>query len=295
MKIDVEAESRALSERSTELARMLEAAIPVVDKSAIREALAESRRLALVARKARDDVAQLVRRGQSLPVGCVLGVQPPIRRVPSGAGDRRAYDVLQGRAVVTPELVDYWIHRRDVVGPAIVSAYQSAAEALTPLPPLLAAARGHIALLRQRQSFPAENGEVVLAALAHCDAARGELLAGVNDGEQISTEAVARLEILRGEGAAAKIQGHGADWVTPWVAGKIASALELDVVDVNAPLGASPPARVSPVATRSRSTSSWRAAVEPMVRSSLPSAAEPVEVRFYPDAGVVVKSDVELR
>jgi hypothetical protein len=213
--------------------------------------------------------------------------------VPSGAGDRRAYDVLQGRAVVTPELVDYWVHRRDTVGPVVVAAYRAAAQS-PPSPALLAAARGHMSHLRQRGS-KGENGAVVATALAHCDAARGELISGVNDGEQISTEAVARLEILRGEGAAAKIQGHGADWVTPWVAAKIASALDLDVVDVNAPLPTSPPARVSPVATRSRSTGSWRAAVEPMVRSSLPSATEPVEVRFYPDAGVAVKSDLELR
>jgi hypothetical protein len=299
--IDVEAESRAHRERSLQLTEQLSASIPVVDKGPIREALAESKRLGDEAFKARDRVVERVRKGKD--PGVTLGPVAPIRKVPAGRREREAYDVLKGRAVVSAELVNFWAFQRDQVGPAIVRCYEAAAERLPQARALLAAAQGHQAALRQRGAFDQEGGVELEAARRRLDECRGQLMEGVNDGRMVTNRAVEVLEQLQGEATAAKIQGQGVDFLSPWIAGRVASLLGHDFVDAKQPLGpqAKEPAphpvvaRAHPVATRS--TASWRADVEPIVRSSLPSAAEPVIERFYGDAGVRVKgsSRLELR
>jgi hypothetical protein len=293
--VNVEAESRALLERSRQLAELLEAAIPVVDKTPIREALAESKRLGGEAHKARDRVVAAARRGKDLP-GVVLGPVAPIRRVPAGRRDREAYDALQGRACVTAELVAYWAFHRDVLGPAITAAHEDAAAKLPQATALLAAVTGHLSALRQRGAFAEEGRAELEAVRQRFDECRGHLQEGVNDGRMVTTQAVERLEALQGEATAAKIQGQGVDFLSPWIAGKVAALLGHDFVDATQPLGPQAKEPVPhPVVTRS--TASWRAAVEPIVRSSQPSSADPVHVRFYPDAGVRVKgsSRLELR
>lgn len=249
--IDPQAESQALAERSLELAEMLDRALPVVDQGPIRTALAESRRLGLEAKHARDDVARRVAAGGE--PGCPVGPQPPIRRVPSTRTGQDPDPIMRGRAVVTPELVDYWIHRRDHVGPAIVAAHQDAAAGLAELRPLLAACRGHLSMLRPRGEDEAEGGPVLRAAVAHFTDLRAALASGINDGQSVVSEAADRLGILRGEATAGKLGDQGIDWVQPWVAGRVAAVLQLDgPIDVTAPLPATDYSRspaFAPVAT----------------------------------------------
>jgi hypothetical protein len=228
--IDVERESQALAKRSFELAEMLEAAVPVVDRSPIKAALAESSRLAKEAHEARDQVT--VRVAAGLDPGCLIGPPLPIRKVPSTPDGRDPDPVIKGRAVITPELVAYWVHRRDVVGPSIVSASERAAEALPTAPALTAAARGHLAVLRERANFGDEGGSTLDAALQRFDNARGTLVAGRNEGAWITSSAVERLELLQGEEAAGLLRGRGADLdsVQPWLAGRIVATLAEDVL-----------------------------------------------------------------
>jgi hypothetical protein len=240
--IDIEQESRALLERSRELATMLENAIPTVDKTQIREALAESKRLGTEARKARDTVVERVRKGRD--PGVTLGPVAPIRKVPSDRQEAAVYEVTKGRAILTAELVAYWAFQRDVVGPAIVSAYEAAAEQLPLDQTLLATVAGHLALLRQRGIFVDEGREELDTARRHFDACRGRLQEGVNDGRLVSDRAGEVLENLQGEATAAKMQGQGVDFLSPWLAGKVAALLGHEIIDAKSPLG--PPKQPAP-------------------------------------------------
>jgi hypothetical protein len=124
--IDVEHESELLKERSRDLAAQLDAAIPTVDRTGIREALAESRRLAVAADEARADIERRLSRGQ--PPGVQLGPHGPVRRVKVLPNGRDAEPFLRGRIAVTSELVAFHRHRIDVVAAAFRDAYTSAGE-----------------------------------------------------------------------------------------------------------------------------------------------------------------------
>jgi hypothetical protein len=156
MTIDVEAESASLKERSAELAQLLDAGHPVVDRSHVRQALAESQRLAREARRARQEVAARVAAG--LDARCVVGRQPPVRRVQTDPRTGRDLDPLGGRSAVTSELLDFWTHKRDVVAAAVESSYREAAERTPYRPALVASAKAHIGLLRTRETMLSESG-----------------------------------------------------------------------------------------------------------------------------------------
>jgi hypothetical protein len=73
--------------------------------------------------------------------------------------------VLRGRVVLSEQLTEYWQHRRGVLGPAIIAAYTQAGQHVDTRSPLVAAARGHLAELRARESFDFEAGEELVTAL----------------------------------------------------------------------------------------------------------------------------------
>lgn len=261
--IDVEAESQAMGERSAELAERLRSLVPEVNRDEIREVQAESRRLAAEATRARDQIAEMVRKGQPLPAGVTVGLQPPIRKVPSGGRDRKAYETLQGRPVISPELLEYWCHRRDVVGPAIVRAHETAALDLPPAAALLACARGHLASLRTRGAFVAEGGLDLEVALKAVDAVRGQLIEGVSEGQAVTTEATGRLESLAGQLASVKVASSGVEVSDVWLAGRIAGALGIDVIgDLTNPLGGVQPPAPTPVTGKPAAQVKGRSAAE---------------------------------
>jgi hypothetical protein len=193
--LDPEAEAEALSERSLELAQLLDAAIPVVDRSEISEALGESRRLADETQAARAEVSRRLAAGK--PAGVPLGPVGPIRRVRSLPNGRDADPHLRGRLVVSPEAIRYHEHRRDAVAPAFRAAYAEAGERLDARPALVAAARGHLAQLRQREQFADEGGDALDAALKRFTDAGGVLRAGMREGDEIAVRAEAALAQLR--------------------------------------------------------------------------------------------------
>jgi hypothetical protein len=242
-----------MRERSLELAGMLESQIPVVDKTGIREARAESSRLAGEARRARDQVAEAVRKGLPLPPGCTLGVQPPIRKVPSEPGDRRAYDTLQGRPVISEETLEHWRYRRDVVAAAVEGCYRRAAEQMPQATALTAAAKGHLAVLAQRDSYRAEAGEALEVALRALEDVAGVLRGGIVEAQEIANEASAELDRLRAEVATARVAASGVDLGLNdrWIAGRVAGALGIELIgDLANPLGAPAGPATTPVTGR---------------------------------------------
>jgi hypothetical protein len=123
MTIDTEQESAAITQRSYALAEQLDAALVTVDRTAIREALAESRRLRAAAVAARSEVERRLARGE--PPGCLLGPHGPIRQVRSTPGGRDLEPYLRGRDVLTSEVLAYFEHRRDVLADALPGRLRS--------------------------------------------------------------------------------------------------------------------------------------------------------------------------
>jgi hypothetical protein len=197
----LEAESRSLTERSRELAQLLDNSHPVVEGSL--PELAESKRLGLVAARARKDVAARVAAG--LPAGCVIGRQPPIRRVRTDAKGRDV-DPLHGSAVVTDELVEYWTYRKNVLAGAMEQHYHSAAMNPPYSPLLVASSRQHLAILQVRD-IRGEGAQELSASLKRYDMAYSALREAANDAQHIATEAEDRLRALRREVAQAEVGG----------------------------------------------------------------------------------------
>jgi hypothetical protein len=219
--IDPENESRALKERSAELAQMLDGGHPVVESpSAV---LAESRRLGVVAHQARKVVAVKVAAG--LDPGCPIGKPPAVRQVETDQWGRDL-DPLHGRAVISPELVAYWTHRRDVVAPAVEAQYREAAERTPYREALVAAAQGHISLLRERRSMLSEGGLELEAALAQYESAYVNLRQAAADSQSIATAAIDRLDSLRREEAQLFVP---TDQVTGFLASAVSQVTDLPV------------------------------------------------------------------
>jgi hypothetical protein len=189
---DLEAESRALRQRSAELVELL-GVLPVVE--GMPAVWAERRRLAAATHKARRTAAAKVAAGMDNP-GVIVGSQPPIRRVET---DWKGLDLdpFHGSPVVTPELVAFWEWQRDVLAPAYEAQYRKAATETPYSEALVAAANGHIALLRARHSMLAEGGTEVEAAVARYDQAYMNLRQGPIDAQAIAGEAEIRLASLR--------------------------------------------------------------------------------------------------
>jgi hypothetical protein len=222
--LDPEAESEAVKQRSAELAQLLDAGAPVVDRSGIREALAESRRLGDAANRARRDAAQRVAEG--LDPGCPIGHAPPVRRVRTDPRTGRNLDPFGGRSVVTPELVAYWEHRKDVVFPAVEAMYRQAATERPYREALVAAASGQVALLRERRSMLSEGGVELEAAVMHYDEAFVALRQAANDAQSIATEAETRLASLKREAASALV---GTDEVKNFIGATLGAVLDAPV------------------------------------------------------------------
>jgi hypothetical protein len=127
-------------------------AFPTIDASEIRAAERESRILGAKAHSARPGVAERVAVGQD--PGCTLGPKPPVRRHPGGRDDD---PILRGQSAITPELTRCLQHRL-VLGELISSTYVAAAESFECPPALMAAAQGHLSVLRSRQAIGEEGG-----------------------------------------------------------------------------------------------------------------------------------------
>jgi hypothetical protein len=231
MTIDVEAEAQQYRQRSAELAGMLDAGVPTVDKSGIRQALAESKRLEGEVADARAEVSKRLARGA--PAGCPVGPHLPIRPVVT---DFRGVDLdpqLRGRTPVTPQLLQFWQHRKDVVADAIRTAYTEAGERLNTQPALLAACRGHVAELRQRGAFVDEGGGQLLAALQrHQDAA--ELLrSGPQEADEVEGKAREALERLRSLPMLAEMEAEQGPMalasINSWVIARVSAAIDQPV------------------------------------------------------------------
>jgi hypothetical protein len=96
---------------------------------------------------------------------------------------------LKGRLVINAELVRFWTHKRDVVAAAYRSAFSEAGERLAAHPALVAAARDHLARLHQRETFIAEGGEALTAALNRFTDCAGRLRAGRAEADEIEAQA----------------------------------------------------------------------------------------------------------
>jgi hypothetical protein len=237
-----------LRERSAELAAQLDAAVVTVDRSGIDQVLAESQRLDAAARAARADVSRRLAAGRQ--PGVPLGPVGPVRRVPEGPNGQPDGDPwLKGRVALTPELFDYWTHRRDVVAPAYRDAYLAAGAQYEARPSLLAAARGHGALLRDRESVTSEGGVELYAALRRFLDSAGSIREGVAQADEIQREAEAALERLHAApGLAAVEDEHGpmaATAVNQWIGGRISAVLGSEPVNATTgrPVEAKPAGR----------------------------------------------------
>jgi hypothetical protein len=193
--IDVEAESREIRERSAELAELLDGGHPVLDRTHVREVAAESRRLAREARQARQRVAAQIATGAGAP--CVIGRQPPVRRVRTDPRTGRDLDPLAGKSAVTAELLAFWEHQRDIVAPAVEASYREAAERTPYQPALVASARQHVSLLKSRETMLDEGGVELEASVARYDEAYVNLRQAAVDAQAISGEAETRLQSLK--------------------------------------------------------------------------------------------------
>jgi hypothetical protein len=158
---------------------------------------------------------------------------------------------MGGRAVVTPELIAYWEHRRDVVFPAVEGMYRRAAERNPYREPLVASARQHIALLRERQTMLSEGGVELETALSLYDQAHIANRQAALDSQDVRSEAAERLNSLRREAASATL---GEDNVKGFIASAIAQATDVPVFD---PTTAMPLEKVTQVrSSRQPATSS---------------------------------------
>jgi hypothetical protein len=205
--IDVEHESELLKQRSHDLAAQLGATVVVVDRTGIEEALAESRRLAERAAAARAAVAARLAAGQQ--PGAALGPFQPIRKVRTLPDGRDPDPHLQGRVAVTAELLDFHTHRRDVVAAAYREAFARAGARLDARPALVAAAKGHLSLLRERGSFTAEGGDRLDRSLRSFLDIAGTLRAGQQEADEIAAAAEVALTQLRAAPLQAVMEAEG--------------------------------------------------------------------------------------
>jgi hypothetical protein len=191
--INLERESELLKQRSLELAQLLDAGHPALEP--IAAVWAERKKLAAATHQARRDAAARVAAGADTP-GVTVGHAAPIRRTKT---DWRGVDTdpFHGSPVVTPQLIAYWEHQRDVVSPAIEAQYRRAATDRPYQPALVAAARGHLGVLRERRTMLSEDGTKLEASLAAYDQAYERLRVGALDSQSIRGEAMTRLAALR--------------------------------------------------------------------------------------------------
>jgi hypothetical protein len=222
--IDPEAESAALTERSVELAGLLAAGEPIVERASP-AVWAERRRLAAASHEARRTAAAKVAAG--MDPGCVVGRQPPIRRVKTD-WKGRDLDPFHGASVITAEVVAFWEHQRDVVAAEVEAQYRRAAEKRPYRPALAAAARGHLGVLRERQTMQSEGGAELEGALARYDGAFMNLRQGALAAQEISGEAITRLASLRRIAAQAEL---GDDDEEGFIANAIGAVTDLGLVD----------------------------------------------------------------
>jgi hypothetical protein len=189
--------------------------------------LTESKRLADETHRARRQVAGRVAAGLGLPAKVVLGRTPPIRRIRTDTRTGRDLDELHGRSAVTPELLAYWQHRKDIVFPAVEAMYRAAAERKPYSEPLVSAARAHISVLRERRSMLSEGGDALEAALGAYDQSFENLRTAVIDSQDVATEAIERLASLKRLVAEAEL-GDGPD-EKGFIAGVLGSMSDLPI------------------------------------------------------------------
>jgi hypothetical protein len=236
-----EAESEAMKARSLELVELLED-LPVVKGSP--PEVAESRRLAQVAGQVRRTVAARIQAGLDPGPGVVVGGRPAIRRV---VVDNKGKDVdpLGGRVVISDELVEHWRYRRDVLAPAVAAQYTRAAEETPFSESLVAAAKGHLSVLRGRESMKQEGGVELEAAVKAYSDSYSALRTAALDAQQIGVEAENRLNALQRERAQAQL-GEG-DTTRGLIASAMVEATDALAFDPESltplvPIGAAPPA-----------------------------------------------------
>jgi hypothetical protein len=186
-----------MNERSIALTELLDGNHPVVEPATAE--LAESRRLGQLAHQARRQAAVKVALGQD--PGCPVGRPPAVRRVKTD-WKGNDLDALHGRAAITPQLITYWTHRKDVVAPAVEASYREALAARPYRTVLVSACHGHLGLLRERHSMLVEGGAELEAALRAYDTVYENLRHAAIDTQQIAVEAENRLANLRREQAA---------------------------------------------------------------------------------------------
>ena len=233
--IDVEAESSALMQRSAELASLLAGSEPVVDRSPIRAVEEEAARLGKMARAARSYVAIQLAAGLDAGVGVVVGRPPPIRRVKTDARGRDL-DPVHGRAVITPALLAYWEHQRDVVGPTTEGAYRRAIEVCPWQPALVASVKGHLGLLGLRGSGKDEGARELHSALRQYELAYSVLRDGAHDAQNIATAARSRIAALEREAANALV-GDETTTVTALIASAVSMVTDGPVDAKGFPVG----------------------------------------------------------
>ena len=85
---------------------------------------------------------------------------------------------VHGRAGVTPALLAYWEHQRDVVGPTTEGAYRRAIEVCPWQPALVASVKGHLGLLGLRGSGKDEGARELHSALRQYELAYSVLRDG---------------------------------------------------------------------------------------------------------------------
>jgi hypothetical protein len=191
--VDAVRESEEVAARSCQLTKLLNEVTVVLDRSRVDQEEARSRELLAEVSSARRRVVEAVRRGEDPGTGVVLGVVEPIRKVPSDRAGYDAYMTLNGRDVLSDELVEYWRHRRDALAPAVRAMYVQAAESAVSTAPLRASAREHLARLRSRETMADEGGEALLGALNGLEFRFDEFHRKLLDAADIEYEASARL------------------------------------------------------------------------------------------------------
>jgi hypothetical protein len=191
--VDAVRESEEVAARSRELTKLLNEVTVVPDRTEVDQEEARSKVLLAEVTAARRRVVEAVHRGEDPGPGVVLGVKEPIRKVPSDRAGYAAYMALDGRDVLSDELVEYWRHRRDSLAPAVRAMYVKAAESAASTAPLRACAREHLARLRSRETLNEEGGTALLGAVNRLEFLFNEFHLKLLDAADIEYEASARL------------------------------------------------------------------------------------------------------
>jgi hypothetical protein len=191
--VDAVRESEEVAARSCELTKLLNKVTVVLDRSRVDQEEARSRELLAEVSLARRRVVEAVRRGDPVGPGVVLGVVEPIRKVPSDRAGYAAYMALDGRDVLSDELVEYWRHRQTGLASAVREMFVQAAAAAASTAPLRASGREHLARLRSRETLAEEGGEALLGALNRLEFLFDEFHRKLLDAADIEWEASARL------------------------------------------------------------------------------------------------------